>query len=37
MRLVKIKDFKALIDNKQFFDQPVKARKKGMKNLLKCH
>ena len=33
--LVEIKDFNALIDNKPFFDQPVKTNK-CMKNLLKC-
>ena len=33
----KIKDFNALIDNKPYFDQPVKkTNKKRMKNLLKC-
>ena len=36
MPLVKIKDFNALIDNKPFFDQPVKSNKKRMKNLSKC-
>ena len=36
MQLVEIKDFNALIDNKPFFDQPVKTNKKRMKNLLKC-
>ena len=35
MPLVEIKDFNALIDNKPFFDQPVKTNKKPMKNLLK--
>ena len=35
MPLVEIKDFNALIDNKTFFDQPVK-NKKHKKNLLKC-
>ena len=34
--LIEIKDFDALIDNKPFFDQPVKTNKKRMKNLLKC-
>ena len=29
--LIEIKDFEVLIDNKQFFDQPVKASKKPMK------
>ena len=36
MSLVEIKDFNALIDNKPFFDQPVKKNKKRMKNLAKC-
>ena len=36
MPLVEIKDFNALIDNKPFFDQSVKANKKGMKKLLEC-
>ena len=34
--LVEIKDFSAFIDNKLFFDQPVKTNKKRIKNLLKC-
>ena len=34
--LVSIKDFKALIDNTPFFDQPVKTNKKRMQNLFKC-
>ena len=36
MPLVEIKDFNALIDNKPFFDQPVKTNKKSMKNFMKC-
>ena len=36
MPLVEINDFHALIDNKLFFDQPVKTNKKRVKNLLKC-
>ena len=36
MPLVEINDFNALIDNKLFFDQPVKTNKKRVKNLLKC-
>ena len=36
MPLVEIKNFDALIDNKPFFNQPVKKNKKRMKNLLKC-
>ena len=36
MPLVEIKDFNALIDNKRFFDQPVKSKQKHMKNLFKC-
>ena len=35
MPLVEIKYFDALIDNKPFFDQPVKINKKCMENLLK--
>ena len=35
MPLVEIKDFNALIDKEPFFDQPVKADTKRMKNLLK--
>ena len=36
MPLVEINDFNALIDNKLFFDKPVKTNKKRVKNLLKC-
>ena len=36
MPLVEIKNFNALIDNKPFFNQPLKTNKKRMKNLLKC-
>ena len=36
MSLVPIKDFDALIDNKLFFDQPIKLNKKLIKNLSKC-
>ena len=36
MQLVEIKNFNVLIDNELFFDQPVVANKKCMKNLLKC-
>ena len=36
MPLIEIKDFNAVIDNKQFFDQLVKINKKHTKNLLKC-
>ena len=43
MLLVDIKDFNALIDNKPFFDQPMKKNnnkkqknKKPVINLLKC-
>ena len=36
MPLVEIKDFNALIENKPFFDQPVKTNKERMKSLLKC-
>ena len=34
--LVEIKDFKVLIDNKLFFDQPVNINKKYMKNSSNC-
>ena len=34
--LLEIKDFKVLIDNKLFFNHPVKTNKKGTKNLSKC-
>ena len=37
MALVEIKDFDALIDNKPFFDQPVKNKQEAYENLLKCH
>ena len=36
MPFVEIKDFNASIDNKPFFDQPVKSKQEGIKNLLKC-
>ena len=36
MPLVEVKDFTALINNKPFFDQPLKTNKKHMKKLLKC-
>ena len=36
MSLLEIKDFNELIDNKLFFDQLVKNKKKDMRNLLKC-
>ena len=36
MPLVEINDFNALIDNKSFFDQPLKSKKDAYKNLLKC-
>ena len=36
MQLVEIKDFNALINNKPFFDQPIKkTNKKHIKNLSK--
>ena len=35
MPIVEIKDFNALIDNKQFSDKPVETKKKSMKNLSK--
>ena len=34
MLLVEIKDFKALIDNKSFFNQPLKTRKKMYEKLI---
>ena len=36
MSLVEIKDFNGLIENKTFFDQPLK-NKQCMKNLLKSY
>ena len=36
MPLVETKDFNALINNKPFFNQPVKTNKKHMENVLKC-
>ena len=35
--LLEFKDFKVLIDNKLFFNHPVKTNKKERKNLSKCH
>ena len=35
MALVEIKDINVLIDNKSFFDQPIKKSKRN-KNFLKC-
>ena len=37
MPLVEIKDFNALIGNKLFLDQPIKANKKRMKNFSNYH
>ena len=34
MLLVKIKDFNALIGNKQFFDQPIKNRQEAYEKLV---
>ena len=34
MPLVEIKDFNALIDNKPFFDQPVKSKQKTFEKLI---
>ena len=34
MPLVEIKDFNALIDNKPFFDQPVKNKQKAYEKLI---
>ena len=33
---VEVKDFNVLINNKSFFDQPIKTNKMHKKNLLKC-
>ena len=35
MKLLETKDFNVLIDNNPFFDQPIKANQKRMKNLWK--
>ena len=35
MQLVKIKDFNALINNKQFFDHPVKSKQEAFEKLVK--
>ena len=35
MPLVEIKDFNALIDNKPFFDQPVKNKQEASEKLIK--
>ena len=35
MSLVEIKDFNALIDNKPFFDQPVKSKQEAYEKLIK--
>ena len=32
--LVKIKDFNVLIDNKPFFDQPIKSKQEGLEKLI---
>ena len=34
MPLIEIRDFNALIDNKQFFDQPVKSKEEAYKKLI---
>ena len=34
MPLVEIKDFNVLIDNKPFFDQPVKSKQEGYEKLI---
>ena len=34
MPLVEIKDFNALIDNKPFFDQPVKSKQETFEKLI---
>ena len=36
MPLVEIKDFNALIDNKPFFDQPVKNRQEADEKPVEC-
>ena len=36
MPLIEIKDFSALIDNKPFFDQPVKNKQEAHEKLSKC-
>ena len=36
MSVVEIKDFNLVIDNKPFFDQPIKINKKCRRNLSKC-
>ena len=36
MPLVEIKDFTALIDNKPFFDQPVKNKQEASEEHVKC-
>ena len=37
MPSVEIKDFNALIDNKPFFDQPVKCKQEAYEKLIECH
>ena len=34
--LVEIKNLKTLVDDKLFFDQPIKINKKHMESMLKC-
>ena len=36
MSLTEIKDFNALIDNKPFFDHPLKSKQEAYENLLIC-
>ena len=36
MPLVKIKDFNTVIDNKLFFDQPIKNKQENIRKLSKC-
>ena len=36
MPLVQIKDFNVLIDNKPFFDQPVKNKQEAYEKLIEC-
>ena len=34
--LVEIKDFNALIDNKPFYDQPIKSKQEAYESILRC-
>ena len=35
MPLVEIKDFNVLVENKKFFDQPIKNKKEALRNVKK--